>query len=507
MEHPSIFLLPFVILVLSAIFLHHRRRNSGNSQSPPGPPGWPIIGNLLDLGKLPHRTLNDMKQKYGDIIGVKLGSINTTVIQSSKAASYFFKNHDLSFADRSITQTMRLCEFNEGALSLLPYSSENWRVLRKLVTVDMLGIKKLNETAFVRRKCVDDMLNWIEEERILNSGGIKIAEFVFLMAFNLMGNLVFSVDLVDRKSKRCSEFVEALFGMLEMSEKIEVIDFFPWLNWLNKLGWRRKMERRVGEALKIASVLVEERVEEKKKKMNLRRNDFADVLIDFQGNGKDEPFEIPQHNLNVLMLEMHMALAENVGLIIEWAFSELLRNQDAMKKAKAELSSIIGLNNKVEETDIDNLPYLQSIIKETLRLHTPVPLLVPKKAREDTKFMGYDIPKNTQVFINVWAIGRDPLLWNDPLSFKPERFMDSNVDFKGHHFELLPFGAGRRICAGLSLADRVVHLVLGSLLHQFDWELGGGELNPATMDMRERSGITMRKLKPLLMVPTKSKIE
>ncbi|XP_065855376.1 cytochrome P450 76A2-like isoform X2 [Euphorbia lathyris] len=452
MEHQTIFLLPFIILILSAIFLHHRRRNSGNSQFPPGPPGWPIIGNLLDLGKLPHRTLNDMKQKYGDIIGVKLGSINTTVIQSSKAASEFFKNHDLSFADRSITQTMRLCEFNEGALSLLPYSSENWRVLRKLVTVDMLGKKKLNETAFVRRKCVDDLLNWIGEEKkgyAFDSGGIKIAEFVFLMAFNLMGNLVFSVDLVDRKSKRCSEFVEALFGMLEMSEKIEVIDFFPWLNWLNKLGWRRKMERRVSEALKLASMLVEERVEEKKK-MGKGRNDFVDVLIEFQGNGKDEPLKIPQHNLNVLML---------------------------------------------------------AIIKETLRLHTPVPLLVPKKARQDTQFMEYDILKNTQVFINVWAIGRDPQVWDDPLSFKPERFMDSNVDFRGHHFELLPFGAGRRICAGLSLADRVVHLVLGALLHHFDWKLGGGELNPSTMDMRERSGITMRKLKPLLVVPTKSKIE
>ncbi|WCJ25712.1 Cytochrome P450 76A2 [Euphorbia peplus] len=179
---------------------------------------------------------------------------------------------------------MRLCDFNEGALSLLPYDSQNWRVLRKLVTVDMLANKKLDETILVRRKCMDDMLRWIKEEQT-NSCGIKIAEFVFLMAFNLMGNLVFSHDLIDRKSKRCSEFVKSLFAMLEMSENIEVIDFFPWLNWLNKLGWRKKMERRVSEGLKLASMLVKERIEEKRKDlMGDKSKDFLDVLIQFEGN-------------------------------------------------------------------------------------------------------------------------------------------------------------------------------------------------------------------------------
>ncbi|WCJ34191.1 Cytochrome P450 76A2 [Euphorbia peplus] len=209
MENPSNYLIPLItFLILSATFMLRRRRNSGG-RFPPGPSGWPIIGNLLDFTKLPHRTLNDMKQKHGHIIGLKLGSINTFVILSAKAASELFRNHDLDFADRIFSQTISKHDFNKGALSLLPYGS-HWRVLRKLMTVDMLGNKKINETAFVRRKCMDDMICWIENEEETDAG-INIADFVFLMMFNMMGNLVFSRDAIEKRIKRvfrvCKESV------------------------------------------------------------------------------------------------------------------------------------------------------------------------------------------------------------------------------------------------------------------------------------------------------------
>ncbi|XP_065855056.1 cytochrome P450 76A1-like [Euphorbia lathyris] len=510
MADPSNYLIPLIFLAFPAIFLLHYCRKSGG-RFPPGPRGWPIIGNLLHIGRLPHRTLNDMKQKHGDIIGLKLGSIKTIVILSSKAASELFKNHDLVFADRIINQSMRIHGFNDGALALLPHGS-HWRVLRKLVMVDMLSNKELNETSFIRRKCVDDMLRWIEKETLSEvkaESGINISHFVFLMTFNLMGNLVFSRDVLDPESKECSEFMKAVLELLDFAVNVDIVDFIPWLKWvMNMQGVekRRKMERGLGEAMELASRFVKQRIEEKKMKMiENRSKDFLDVLIEFEGNGKDEPQKISEHNMQCFVLEMYVAVTENVSSTIEWAMTELLRNPEAMRKAKAELSSIIAPNMKVEENDINTLPYLQSIIKETLRLHTPVPLLLPKKTREDTKFMGYDIPKNTQVFVNAWAIARDPEVWDDPLSFKPERFMDSKVDFKGQHFEFIPFGAGRRLCVGLSLAHRVLNLILGSLLHHFDWELAAN-VNPESMDMREILGITMRKLEPLLVVPKKKNI-
>lgn len=183
--------------------------------------------------------------------------------------------------------------------------------------------------------------------------------------------------------------------------------------------------------------------------------------------------------------------------------TELLSHPEAMARVKAETFEIVGQNKKLEESDIDNLPYMQAVVKEALRLHPPLPFLVPRRAMHDTKFMGYDIPEDTQVFVNVWAIGRDPECWDDPLDFKPERFLNSKTDFKGQCFEFLPFGAGRRMCVGLPLGNRMLHFVLGSLLHEFDWELPSN-VTPKSMDMKERMGMTVRKFNPLTAVPRKT---
>lgn len=160
-------------------------------------------------------------------------------------------------------------------------------------------------------------------------------------------------------------------------------------------------------------------------------------------------FPIQSSLTRKVLQEIFMAGSETSSSTIEWALSELLRSPEKMIKVKAELATVIGPNRKFKESDIDNLPYLQAVIKETLRLHAPIPFLIPRKALQDTEFMGYHIPKNTQLFVNAWAIGRDPECWDEPSSFKPERFIGSNVDYKGQHFELIPFGAGRRMCAGV----------------------------------------------------------
>lgn len=196
-----------------------------------------------------------------------------------------------------------------------------------------------------------------------------------------------------------------------------------------------------------------------------------------------------------------MAGSETTSSTIEWALTELLSNPESLNKAKAELGQAVGADRTFEEDDIDNLPYLKAVIKETLRLHPPIPFLVPRRAMEDTNFQGYHIPKDTQVLVNAWAIGRDPEVWDEPWSFKPERFLGSTVDYKGQNYELIPFGAGRRMCAGVPLAHRMLHLILGSLLHQFDWELDCKE----EIDMNDRMGITVRKAEPLIAVPKRCK--
>ncbi|GKU95412.1 hypothetical protein SLEP1_g8776 [Rubroshorea leprosula] len=180
--------------------------------------------------------------------------------------------------------------------------------------------------------------------------------------------------------------------------------------------------------------------------------------------------------------------------------AELLRNPNVLLKARRELAETIGKGKQVEESDISRLPYLQAIIKETTRLHPAVPLLLPRRAGADTEVCGFTVPEGAQVLVNAWAIGRDPSIWEMPNCFMPERFLESEIDVKGRDFELIPFGGGRRICPGLPLAMRMLHLMLGSLINCFDWKLEDG-VTPENMDMDEKFGITLQKAEPLRAIP------
>lgn len=183
--------------------------------------------------------------------------------------------------------------------------------------------------------------------------------------------------------------------------------------------------------------------------------------------------------------------------------AELIRNPEIMLKAKTELNQVIGSNNigEIKESDIPRLPYIQAIVKETLRLHPPVPLLLPYIAANDVVVNGYTIQKGDQVLVNAWSIGRDPSYWDNPTSFFPERFLtESAPDFKGRDFEYLPFGAGRRICPGLPLANRMISLMVATLVHSFEWDLPKG-MTRETLDMNEQYGITLKKAVPLYLAP------
>jgi cytochrome P450 len=187
---------------------------------------------------------------------------------------------------------------------------------------------------------------------------------------------------------------------------------------------------------------------------------------------------------------------DTTAVTVEWAMSELLRNPDVLAKATKELDRVIGRDRLVAEGDIPNLPYMEAIVKETMRLHPVAPLLTPRLSREDVSVGSYDIPAGTRVFINAWAIGRDPEVWEAPMEFRPERFVGSSVDVKGQHFELLPFGSGRRMCPGMGLALRMVPVILANLLHAFAWRLPDG-VAAEELSMEETFGLTVPRLVPL----------
>ncbi|OVA20242.1 Cytochrome P450 [Macleaya cordata] len=437
--------------------------------------------------------------------------MNTLVVASADVAMELFKNHDHSFCNRHLNQTLKLGEAYTGAMGVRPYGPY-WRMMRRLCATELFSKKSINETSIIRRQCIDKMIQWISEEAKESSkemagrvsSGIELGHFVYASFFNLMGNLLFSKDIMDPKSFIGNEFFRLTCELIEIVVKPNVADYFPWLRRLDPQNIKKKMEEKIGRSLDIVESFVKERRSmDVTQRRDNKEKDFWDVLMEFEGNGKDEPKKISDRNINLLIHELFMGSTETTSSTIEWAMTELLRNPEAMKKVRAEIAQVVGYDRKVEESDIKDLPYLRAVMKETLRLHPPIPFLIPRTVVEETEFMGYSIPKDTQVLVNAWGIGKDPASWNDAFSFKPDRFLGSNIDYHGQHFRLIPFGGGRRICPGIPLADPVIHLALGSLLQSFEWVLESG-VTPETIDMGETMGITLRKAIPLRAIPRTS---
>lgn len=197
---------------------------------------------------------------------------------------------------------------------------------------------------------------------------------------------------------------------------------------------------------------------------------------------------------------LFVAGTDTSSAALQWAMAELLKNPEKLSKAQEEIRRVIGKGKPVEESDISRLPYLQAVVKETFRYHSPAPFLLPRKALQDVEIAGFTVPKGAQVLVNLWAMGRDSSTWENPDSFEPERFLGSEIDVKGRDFELIPFGAGRRICPGLPLAMRMLHLMLGSLIHFFDWKLEDG-CRPQDVNMEEKLGLTVEMASPLRALP------
>ncbi|KAL4358371.1 hypothetical protein AHAS_Ahas09G0280000 [Arachis hypogaea] len=485
-----------------ALIIERRhRRLEELRQLPPGPRWWPLVGNIFQLGwsLSPHESFAKLARHHGPIMTLWLGSMCTVVVSSSEAACHMFKNNDVIFAGRKIYEAMRGPYGCEGSLITSQYGP-HWRMLRRLSTTEFFVASRLDAMRAVRAKCINRMVQTIEgaagDE---SSGGVEVGRLFFMMAFNLIGNLIFSKDLLEGEMERGARFYEHAVKVMEYAGKPNVADFMAVLKWVDPQGIRRRTQYHVEKAFEIAGLFIKERMESGCGRGMSK--DFLDVLLEFHGDAATGSYTFSPRIINVVVFEMFTAGTDTTTSTLEWAMAELLHNPRALEKVQTELRTKIGPHRNMEENDIDHLPYLKAVIKETLRLHPPLPFLVPHMAMDSCKLQGYHIPKHSQVLVNVWAIGRDPKAWDAPLLFWPERFMQmDHVDFKGHHFEFIPFGSGRRMCPAMPLASRVLPLALGSLLHKFDWVLPRG-MNPHEMDMREGFGITLRKALPLKAIP------
>ncbi|GMH15173.1 hypothetical protein Nepgr_017014 [Nepenthes gracilis] len=185
----------------------------------------------------------------------------------------------------------------------------------------------------------------------------------------------------------------------------------------------------------------------------------------------------------------------------EWTMSELIRHPNELEKAQAEVRKVYDGRGIVDESKLDELKYLKFVIRESLRLHPPSPMLLPRESIEKGQIYGYEIPPKTRILVNAWAIQRDANLWPEPEKFIPERFDNRSIDMRGNDFVYLPFGTGRRMCPGVDFGLASVELPIANLLFHFDWSLPGG-IDHIDLDMAEVLGSVVKRKNGLTLVPT-----
>ncbi|KAJ9680874.1 hypothetical protein PVL29_020012 [Vitis rotundifolia] len=427
-------------------------------------------------------------------MSLKLGSIATIVISSSETAKEVLHRNDQAFSSRTVPDAVRAHNHHESSVAWVP-ASAHWRKIRKICSREMFSVQQLDASQGLGRKIVQELLDHVEE--CCGWGcAVDIGGAAFTTSLNLLSNTIFSINLAHYDSNFSQEFKNIVWGVMEGLGRPNFVDYFPAFRLIDPQGIRWNMKIYFDKLFYIFDGIINQRLQSKTSSAS---KDVLDALLNLT---KENDNEWSCSDIKHLLLDLFVAGTDTTSSTVEWAMAELLCNPEKMAKAQKEIRGVLGNEGIVQESDISKLPYLQSIVKETFRLHPPAPLLVPHKAETNVEICGFTIPKNSQVLVNAWAIGRDPSTWPNPSAFMPERFLECDIDVKGRDFELIPFGAGRRICPGMPLAHRMVHLMLASLLYSHAWKLEDG-MKPENMDRSEKFGLTLQKAQPLWAIPIK----
>ncbi|KAM1150802.1 hypothetical protein FF1_031342 [Malus domestica] len=470
------------ILFTFKFFLQTNRNNHQNL--PPSPPSLPIIGHLHLLKPPVHRIFRRLSQKYGPVFSLWFGSRRVVIVSSSSVVQECFTTNDIVLANRPRLIMGKHLAYNYTNIAASSYG-DHWRNLRRIGAVEIFSSARLNTFSDIRKDEVRRLLVKLSQNARNGFAKVELKSMLNELTFNIIMRMVagkryYGDDLsVDKEEAR--QFREIMRDAFAYGGAANPADFLPVLNWFGVNGY----EKKVKALAKRADVFLQGLIDERRSK-GRNGSSMIDHLLSLQ---ESQPEYYTDQIIKGLIMVMLLAGTDTSAVTLEWAMSNLLNHPRVLQKAKSELDAKVGKENLVDEPDISKLPYLQSIISETLRLCPAAPLLLPHFTSDDCIIGGFDVPRDTMVLVNAWAVHRDPELWDEPESFKPERF-ESGEDFS---HKLIPFGMGRRACPGAGLAQRVVGLTLGSLIQCFDWNRVGEEM----VDMTEGKGLTAPKAIPL----------
>ncbi|CAN6272748.1 unnamed protein product [Urochloa humidicola] len=511
---PSLLSLPqqwqhILLVLLSAVPLllllaSSRSRSSSRNKRlrlPPGPAGVPLLGNLHQLGPLPHRTLRDLARVHGPVMRLRLGKAPAVVLSSSAAAWEALKAHDLDCCSRPVSAGTRRLTYDLKNVAFAPYGAY-WREARKLLTVELLSAQRVRAAWHARRDQVEKLVATLRRSE---GKPVALDEHVLSLSDGIIGTVafgnVYGGDKFSSQQQGARSFQGALDDVMEMlsGSGSSAEDLLPQAigRLVDRLtGFVARRERIFRQLDAFFETVIEQHLDRKPESGG---GDLVDVLIDLWKKPRGT-FSFTKDHVKAIIFSTFVAGIDTNAATILWAMSELVQKPRVLKKVQAEIRAVAGGSSRVQSEDMPKLVYLRMVVKETLRLHPPTPLLLPRETMRDIQVGGYDVPAKTRIYVNAWAIGRDPANWSgEPEEFNPDRFEGSEVDFKGEHPALMPFGTGRRVCPGMAMAVATVEFTLASLLLGFQWALPEGTTE---VSMEEEGRLVCHRKTPLVLVPT-----
>nr|GMD26732.1 cytochrome P450 83B1-like [Ipomoea batatas] len=472
MELQQLVIAAVFIMIFAAVVRKPKKspKPAGVPPPPPGPPGLPLIGNLHQFdAKNPHLYLTNLAKKYGPVVSLKLGSIPVIVISSARAVKQALKTHDKTFSGRPEVTSQQKLSYNGLDIVFSQYN-DHWKEMRKTCNMHLFSPKNVQSFRPIRQEEVSLMLKQISK----NAGSsepINLSDTAMSTAVDFICRSAFGRKYEGaERIKFEEEFHEAQALLVHFF----VADLFPSLGWIDRLsGMTEKLEKSFREADGFAQRLVDEHLSASRSAS--MEGDIIDVLLR-QKKQQSSTQHLTFDHIKAVLLDILVAGTETIATTVVWAMTNLMMKPAAMEN---------------------------EVVKETLRLYPPTPLLQPRETTDKCTIEGYEIQAKSFVIVNAWAIGRDPEYWEDSEEFRPERFLNSGIDYKGQDFELIPFGAGRRICPGLNMGIASVEVILANLLYSFEWEMPPG-LKRDEIDTEVLPGITMQKKIPLCLLAKNS---
>ncbi|CAI8585910.1 unnamed protein product [Vicia faba] len=475
---------PFALLLF---FLFRKHKITSKKPTlPPGPKGLPFIGNLhqLDSSSL-GINFYELSKQYGSLIFLKLGSRPTLVVSSAKMAKQVMKTHDIEFCNRPALISHMKLSYNGLDQFFAPYR-EYWRHTKKLSFIQFLSVKRVTMYSSVRKYEVTQMMKKISEQYVPSNKPVNLHDLLTCLTSAIVCRTAFGRRFEEEGTER-SMFHDLLKEAQEMTISFFYTDYLPCFGGIidKFTGMMGRLEKTFKFLDGFFQSIVDEHLDPERKKMRPHEKDVIDALIEL----KNDPYcsmDLKSEHIKPMIMNMLLAGTDTMASAVVWAMTALMKDARVMQKVQEEIRKVFEGKSFIDEEDVQKLPYLRAVIKETMRLYPALPILLPRETMKECEIEG------------------DPEAWKNPEEFYPERFIGSDIDFKGQDFELIPFGSGRRVCPGLNMGVATVDLLLVNLLYLFDWEMPEG-VKREDIDLHGLPGLVKHKKHPLCLV-AKTKI-